>query len=445
MISSKYFFKPMLILSGGSALGHLITAIALPIATRLYSPEDFTILSAFTAITSLIAVIACLRYEVAIPIAESKKEASVLLYISVLSICVFILISFLAIQLAGSSVLTSLRLDYISGYKYMIPISIAALSLFNVMLYWHLYEGEFNYISTVNIVRSLSLCLAQILLGFMAFGPLGLLIAYILNSGVGLLFFVWKFLKKFKFSRITKQTLKTTAKKYIKFPKYSTYEALFNTASMQAPVLIIASFGIGPEAGFLMISVYVMQVPMLLIGNSAGQVYYAKAANEYKNGNLGSFNLHVIEKLSYTGIGPIIFIGIVSPNIFSLVFGEGWDRAGEMVQFMTPWFLLQFLTSPLSPSFLVTGNQKRALQLQLFGFIFRTFTVIFAMFAYPILMVEFYAFSGFIFYFIYLICILSLSSVSLEDLIKSLFIKWWIMIGWAILGFGIINLTELII
>ena len=65
-------------LVSGTVVGQLITALTLPILTRIYSPEDFAMLAAFNAITSLVAIKACLRYDIAIPFAEKEKEARIL-------------------------------------------------------------------------------------------------------------------------------------------------------------------------------------------------------------------------------------------------------------------------------------------------------------------------------------------------------------------------------
>jgi len=102
------------------------------------------------------------------------------------------------------------------------------------------------------------------------------------------------------------------------------------------------------------------------------------------------------------GAGPLIFMGIIAPFAFPLVFGSEWTRAGVILTWMTPLFLLQFLHAPLSLSLHVTGNQITAMLLQTFGFILRVGIVILASAVARPYMVESYTFAGMIFYATYI-------------------------------------------
>ena len=65
------FFKAVSVLVGGTAFAQLIGFICLPILTRLYTPEDYSVLGVYVAIVSILSVVSCLRFEIAIPIAKS--------------------------------------------------------------------------------------------------------------------------------------------------------------------------------------------------------------------------------------------------------------------------------------------------------------------------------------------------------------------------------------
>ena len=53
----------------------MLTVLAAPLLTRLYSSEDFGLLSVYTSLLALIGVISSLRYELAIPLPEDDGEA----------------------------------------------------------------------------------------------------------------------------------------------------------------------------------------------------------------------------------------------------------------------------------------------------------------------------------------------------------------------------------
>ena len=50
----------------GTTLAQIISVLASPLVTRLYGPEAYGLLALFNLITSIIGVIACMRYELAI-------------------------------------------------------------------------------------------------------------------------------------------------------------------------------------------------------------------------------------------------------------------------------------------------------------------------------------------------------------------------------------------
>ena len=73
------FAGDVLKLVSGTTLAQAIGILITPILTRLYAPEAFGTLALFTSITSILSVIACMRYELAIMLPESDEEAANLL------------------------------------------------------------------------------------------------------------------------------------------------------------------------------------------------------------------------------------------------------------------------------------------------------------------------------------------------------------------------------
>jgi len=61
-----------------------VVLLAAPLLTRLYSPDDFGVLTVYIGILSLLSVIASLRYELAIPLPEDEREVVALTLLSFL-------------------------------------------------------------------------------------------------------------------------------------------------------------------------------------------------------------------------------------------------------------------------------------------------------------------------------------------------------------------------
>ena len=74
------------VLVGGTAFAQALTILVLPILTRLYTPDDFSLLAVYTAILAIVSSVACLRFEIAIPLPSSDDVAIRLVCLALLSV-----------------------------------------------------------------------------------------------------------------------------------------------------------------------------------------------------------------------------------------------------------------------------------------------------------------------------------------------------------------------
>ena len=72
VVRQSSFFSDVLKLVSGASIAQLIGLIAVPIITRLYSPDDLGLLTVLTSIVSIIVVISCMRYELAIVLPKTN-------------------------------------------------------------------------------------------------------------------------------------------------------------------------------------------------------------------------------------------------------------------------------------------------------------------------------------------------------------------------------------
>ena len=418
------FLRAVLVLVGGTAFAHAITALALPILTRLYTAADFSILAVFSSLLSIVAVAACLRFDIAIPMPGRDAEAFNLLALAIgCAIAVSVVAG--ALVLLAPSWLPEImgRLD-LQPYLWLLPFGILMAGTYSALQNWSVREKEFSLIARSRVAQSAASAGTQIGMAGFGAGPIGLVFGYLLNTGSACLILGFRLLRHQRFRQnvegLTSSSLKQAWRDYSRFPKYSTWEALANSAAIQLPVIMIAALAAGPEAGYLLLAMSVIQAPMALFGTAIGQVYLSRAPEEYREGRLGSFTADILGGLMKAGVGPLLAVGILSPLVFETVFGEGWGRAGWLVAWMTPWFIMQFLSSPLSTAVHVTGHQSAAMILQVFGLILRVLAVWCSSLWAGAFIVEAYALSGLFFYLAYLIVVLITVGSSANEVLKNI-------------------------
>lgn len=432
------------VLVGGTVFAQALTVLILPFLTRLYSPADFAVLAVYSSILGIFSAIACLRLEIAIPIPEDDEEAANLLFLALSINSTTAVLIGSVISVYSDSLVQLIGQPGIKPYLWLLPFGVWLSGAYAALQYWSTRHKQFRLIATTRISQASTSAAVQLSCGWAGFAPFGLLLGQLINSGAGVLRLsadAWRRHRKVMQSiRIT--TMLRALRRYERFPKYSTIEALADSANLQLPVLIVASLAAGPEAGFLLLAIRVMAAPIGLVGRSISQVYLSRAPEERRQGNLRSFTFNILSGLIKTGAGPLLFLGIISPIAFPIVFGSEWTRAGEIVSWMTPCFVIQFLVTPVSMILHITENQKAALFLQVAGLVIRLGFVATAAYIAKEYIVEAYAVSGFLYYLIYLFVVLRIAEIGSDIRCLLSLNSIAVLTGWMGAAYASIYLLE---
>lgn len=389
------------VLAGGTAFAQALTVLVLPFLTRLYTPADFSVLAVYISMLGLVSVVACLRLEIAIPIPKQDEDAANVLAIALCTSATTAALLGMATWLYPQHLVELVDQPALAPYLWLLPLGVWLASSYSALQYWATRKKNFTAIAKTRLSQAVGGASTQIGMGWAGISPFGLLLGHMINSGAGVIGLGRCALTQDRLAlkSISLSGMRRVFREYDQFPKYSTFDALANTAGTQLPIIIIAAMAIGSEAGFLILAMRVMQAPMSLIGRAVSQVYLSRAPQEYRAGNLAKLTAEVLGGLARTGVGPLLFVGLIAPPVFDVVFGDEWRRAGELVVWMTPWFVFQFLASPISAAMHVRNWQKAMLGLTISSFVLRLGAVGFAAHFDQQHLAEYYSLSSAIFYF----------------------------------------------
>jgi len=404
------FIGPVMILAGGTAGAHLITAGALIVIARLYSPAALGALGMFSSIVYTFSVAICLRFEVAILLPDDEEEARDVFRLAMLSAVGLSVVLAIPILITGRQFYVDVGLGPIADYVQYVPLAWCTVGAYAALQNWYVRKKQYRYLASTRIAQSASAATVQIGSGLVQPVPLGLIAGFIMNSGAAAVLLGLRYWREIKRSavvpvRMSFARLRSAFKQYSVYPKYSIWEALANSGAIQLPVLLIGAMTAAEEVGYLLLALSVIQAPIALFGNAVAQVFIAQAPAKYRAGELREFTIMTLAGLLKAGAVPLVMIGIFAPLLFPYIFGDEWSRSGVLVAWMTPWFILQFLAMPVSLALHVTGHQGRVAALQVFGLFFRLGSVWIVLEVAPEFGLEAYALSGAIFYAIYLVTI----------------------------------------
>lgn len=409
------FLGDVVKLSFGTLAGRLIAVAALPALTRLYTPEDFSLLAVYLALVSTLSVAACLRLEIAIPLVETEGEAAELLTLASLVLCIVTVILAVPALVLPELVAEELGSPSMAPYLWMVPLGVLMVGSYSAMQFWATRVHRFGAIARTRIAQAVVGVSTMLVMGWGGGAPMGLLLGNMLNIGSGGLGLAINALTRDRsaFGGVRLHNLGAAFLRNIRYPIFSTPEALFNIAGIQVPVLLIAAHA-EAEAGFLLLAMMVINAPMTLLGSSISQVYVSRAPQEYREGRLAVFTFLIMRQLIIVGAGPLVVVGMLAPWIFPMIFGAEWGRAGEIVVWLVPWMVLQFIVSPVSMVLHTISRQGWAMALQFVGVILRVGTVILAILA-DVSPVPVFALSSAAFYAVYAgVVIFSMQSLERE-------------------------------
>lgn len=411
------FLKAVSVLVGGTAFAQGLAVLALPLLTRLYNPTEFSIFAVYTSILGILTVASCLRFEIAIPIPTDDKEAVALTVLALISNFYISILVGLIIWWFHADIIGLLNKPDFEQLIWLIPIGVFFSGIYTALQYWGTRKKSFTLIAKTRVVQSASGVSTQLIMGTMGYSAIGLVLGQIIKISAGIRKLGINFWNEtgILLRGLDTKYLCLVFKKNDQFPKYSTLDSLANSAGVQLPIIIIASLALGPEAGYLMIAMQVMAIPLQLIGGAVSQVYFAHAPAAVQEKNITQYTINILESLFKYGFGCLIFIGIVSPILAKYIFGHEWEKVGLIISWMIPWFGFQLISSPISMIMYIIGRQKQMLLLTFMGFILRIGILYGQFYLDSTYLLEAYAVSGGVFYGVCYIVFSNAAGLGVKD------------------------------
>ena len=77
---------------------------------------------------------------------------------------------------------------------------------------------------------------------------------------------------------------------------------------------------------------------------------------------LSTLVIKMYKRLLILGAPFFLILFLISPQLFTFVFGDKWLEAGQIAQILVPWLFLNFLVTPVSCLPLIVNKQKQGFQ-----------------------------------------------------------------------------------
>jgi O-antigen/teichoic acid export membrane protein len=358
------FSRNVAVLFGGTAIGQLATLMFYPILTRIFLPEAFGILSVFGGVMYLIGTIGALRYELAIPIARSEEEAVSLVALCGLSLVGATCLVTLFAVLAPASWMAALGIGALAGYRLLIPVGFACIGAYSILAVYASRVGAFSAIARTRLKQGFIAPLAQIALGLAGAGTPGMIIGFIIgqSSGVVLLGRVL-FRQRQEISGLSFRQIFAAAGRYRRFPLYSSWSAIIESAGSGGILyMLVSAYYVPVIAGYSFLTGRVLGRPLVLVAGSLTQVYTGEAGRLVRTdpARLRRRFLQVSSRQLALALVAVAGINLTAFWAYPLVFGSEWAAAVAYVAPLSLALASQTVLLSVSPTLHVLQKQGLA-------------------------------------------------------------------------------------
>ncbi len=348
------------LLAGGTLAQALPLALG-PWLTRLYAPEQFGDYTVFAAVAANIAVVACARYDFALPLVQDEVEASVLM-----ALCLRVLLAVTAGCLVFATIV--LANSALPSYWLWLPVAVLFAGAAQWLALWASRAQRFAALSASRMLQYGGAAVAQVAGGLLHLGTAGLVGGPVVSSAAALVCLGkpapaggWRGLWS-----VPRSAWQAVARRHRDFPLYNTPHAFAGALQDTLAVAMVVAWTGEATAGFWGLALRYLKAPASLVGSAVSQVLYPRLVAAAPDEACSAVR-QVMVTLALVVLPLVLVLLFFGPDLFALAFGERWREAGRLARALAPYIGMHFIASPLAVATLAWGAQAWALRLALVG------------------------------------------------------------------------------
>jgi len=360
IFNSEYLAQISTLITG-SAFAQMIPLIASPLIARIYSPNDYAVLAAYSSITIILTIIATGSFDMAQMLDLNDVEAINTGSLALVTTLVISTVSLVCMLMFMTQISNLTGNNSVSFWLYFVPVTVFLTGLTQTFTLWNNRKKRYKRISIIRILNTAGTTVLMLLLGYIGYGGNGLIIATIIGQAIALILLftltIYDDISLMKY--ISTKLMINSFIRHKDFLKYNMPQGFLDGIRESSILIIISNFFGAYALSSFSFTKSIIIGPLQLIGNSVSQVYYERASSSF----LKTGSINKITKKTYMGITAVVapfllIILLFGENIFSYVFGNRWSQAGMISQILAVWLFVRVTTSSISTIPIIIGKLK---------------------------------------------------------------------------------------
>jgi O-antigen/teichoic acid export membrane protein len=344
------FFKNVFTLITGNTIAQIIGLLAIPILSRMYTPEEFGEVALFIGIVNVIAIAANARYDMAIVPPKRSSQAFHLFAGSIGVAIVVTVFLFIVVAVFKGTITSAFNAESFNQIIWLLPLLVFLLATHKSMHYWFNRDKKYKTIAQNRVI--LSSTQTGVKLGRFAFtnGYWGLVIGTIVGEFVAWAVYVVKIIRNdiWRLRFLSRKSMRKALKEYANFPKFLMPMAVINTFSVNILIFSLSAIASSTIVGFYERAWRVINMPFSLLSTSFGNVFYEQMTKTVNPKRLYTVSYFANLAIATVVLTPIMLWG---EPIFGFVLGKEWIAAGTIAKLIAPLTISNYATACVSNVF----------------------------------------------------------------------------------------------
>ncbi len=354
-LRSAEFFRSVSVLVSGNVIAQLATPAMMWAITRFYSTEELGIYGLFMSVVNGLFTIAALRYDLTVMLPESDDQAAMLVRVAQRSSIAVALLATAGLMIFGNQLATALNAPKLVPLLWLAGVVSLFYSQVSTLNYWLNRKKRYGQMSRNKILQGVATPVVQTALGPTGLGSVGLVAGNALAQLLAWLRLVKLTSADLRSAKREGISALHLMRRYRAMPLMNLPSAIADTIRVNGINVMISALYSVATLGQFTIAWMLLQAPSAMINRAITQVFFQRLATTRRGAMLTEV-IGSVARSAAIGIVPFMLIHLFAEPVVDWYTG-GWRLAGQIAAALAPWLFVQFITSPISNVFIVTGHQ----------------------------------------------------------------------------------------
>lgn len=333
----------------GTVLSQAIPIGLSPLLARIFDKSEFALYYLYFSGITMFFTLFTMRYEQAVVLPSSKREANHLIVLSSLISIVMGIIFSVSCWILRDQIAVWVNNTGFAQWVFMVPIAMTFIGVYQSFNYFLTREKNFIGSSINRVTQRVVEGIVNIITG-LCHVPGGQILAdFSGRIGVAVMSSSQCAKMGFTLKDFDVKLMKSLAKRYYQFAVYGSFPAFLNAVSSNIPILFISNFfneNIVADFGY---SRMILAMPLSIISVNISQVLLQRIVEKKNKGQNVYRELKRIFFILFA-FSFLIFLILqfFAPFLFAVFLGAKWRTAGIYSSILATGFAIRFAVSPLS-------------------------------------------------------------------------------------------------